>query len=628
VSTLRVDSVRLPVAGIGPVNPLPPVAGPPAAPYRLGGGLPAEIARNAGYGTPRTLLPYLVQDGYGRHREPGALKVAVLENGVLRASFAPELGGRLWSLVDLRTGRELLYRNPVFQPANLALRNAWFAGGVEWNIGTRGHTPFTCAPLHAARVEGPGGVPMLRMWEYERLRGTVYQVDAWLPAGAGALRVHVRVRNTTDATAPVYWWSNTAVPERVRVLAPAERAFCTSYDGSVVVRPFAEIESYPPRNPHAGDYFFDTADTGRPWIVAVDDAGAGLAQTSTGRLRGRKLFVWGAAAGGRHWVDWLSPGNSGYAEIQAGLAATQYEHLPMPAGAAWSWLETYGPVRLDPDAAAGAWPDAVAHAAAVLATAQPPDRQEAELAEAVALADRPPVESLHDGSGWGALERHRRGTGWCDESGTPFADRTLGAEQRGWLALLERGALPDADPADPPPSYVGGAGSEPDWLARLAQQPGWLAAYHRATLAHQAGDDRVAASAYRESLACAESAWAHRGLALLDGDVGRLRRAYRLAPDCWQLAVEAGDALLAADRPADALSLVDSVPAGIRDHGRIRLLEVRAALASGEADRARDILTAGLVVPDLREGEESLDTLWLQAFPGTEVPARYDFRMR
>ena len=75
------------------------------------------------------------------------MRVAVLENEFLRATVALDLGGRLLSLYDRRAGRELLYVNPVVQPANLALRNAWFSGGVEWNIGTRpladddGHAP-------------------------------------------------------------------------------------------------------------------------------------------------------------------------------------------------------------------------------------------------------------------------------------------------------------------------------------------------------------------------------------------------------------------------------------------------------------------------------------------------------
>ncbi|MGA8115887.1 MAG: DUF5107 domain-containing protein [Actinocatenispora sp.] len=625
------------------MNPLPPVAERPPAPYRLvEESLPADIMRNARYGGVTTLMPYLMQDGYTRSRQPGGLRVAVLDNGVLRATFALELGGRLWSLVDLRTGRELLYRNPVLQPANLALRNAWFAGGVEWNIGTRGHSPTTCSPVHAARVAGPGGVPMLRLWEYERIRGTVFQVDAWLPEGAGALRVHVRVRNTTPDTVPVYWWSNTAVAEDVRVLAPAVRAFCTSYDGSVATRPVPVQDgtdrSYPARNRDAADYFFDTAGLVRPWIVAVDRTGAGLAQTSTARLAGRKLFVWGQSTGGRHWVDWLSPGNAGYAEIQAGLAATQYEHLPLPPDpAGWSWLETYGPVRLDPDLAHGDWTSACAHADAVLAGQLPAGSLDAELAEASALADVAPEESLSDGTGWGALERHRRAAGgldWCDETGTPFDDRTIGDEQRAWLSLLSTGTLPDADPAGPPASYVGGAGSEADWSGRLAGLTGWLAAYHRAVLAHQLGDRAAAEAGYRESLAASGSPWALRGLAVLrraDGSAADsadlLVRAHRATPGHWQLAVEAADALLAADRAADCLALVDALPAGVREHGRIRLVEVRAALAAGGLDRARDILESGLTVDDMREGETSLDLLWEQAFGDRPVPARYDFRM-
>ncbi|MEV0838710.1 DUF5107 domain-containing protein [Actinocatenispora sera] len=639
MSRVRIESLSLPKADIGPVNPLPPVAGPPATPYRLSiEELPAAVVRNAGHGTPRTLLPYLTQDGYSRSRAPGELATVVLDNGVLRATFVPELGGRLWSLVDLREDRELLYRNPVWQPANLALRNAWFAGGVEWNIGTRGHSPTTCAPLHAALLTGPGGVPMLRMWEYERLRGAVFQVDAWLPDGADALRVHVRIRATAPDPTFMYWWSNTAVPEDVRVLAPADRAFCTSYDGTIRARPVPVQDgvdrSYPLRNEHAADYFFDTVGVARPWIVALDERGNGLAQTSTARLVGRKLFVWGTSTGGRHWADWLSPGNAGYAEIQAGLAATQYEHLPMPAGASWSWLETYGPVTVDPAVAHGDWAAAVSHVDGQLAAAVPPARLDAELAEAVALADAPPAERVWSGSGWGALERHRRGAGWCDETGTPFGDDTLGPEQRPWLAVLAGGALAPADPATPPASYVGGAGSEPDWAARLAADTGWLAAYHRGVLAHQQGDGETAAREYAASVAAAESAWAVRGLGLLaaaDGRAGEaadlLVRAYRSARWCRQLAAEAGEALLAADRAAECLAHLDAAPTGVREHGRIRLLTVRAALAAGQPDRARSILSDGLEVADLREGETSLDGLWRAAFPDRPVPPEYDFRM-
>lgn len=102
-----------------------------------------------------TMLPYCQQDGYNRDREEKVFKSVVIENEYLKAVFLPELGGRLWSLVDKTRDRELLYCNPVFQPGNLALRNAWFSGGVEFNVSIKGHNPLTCDPLFAQKITMP-----------------------------------------------------------------------------------------------------------------------------------------------------------------------------------------------------------------------------------------------------------------------------------------------------------------------------------------------------------------------------------------------------------------------------------------------------------------------------------------
>ncbi|MBQ6990784.1 MAG: DUF5107 domain-containing protein, partial [Clostridia bacterium] len=99
-----------------------------------------------GKGMIPTLLPYTLQSEYNRARRDLALDGAILENEYLKATFIPQLGGRLWSLYDKKAGRELLYANNVFQPCNLALRNAWFSGGVEWNVGIKGHNPLTASP--------------------------------------------------------------------------------------------------------------------------------------------------------------------------------------------------------------------------------------------------------------------------------------------------------------------------------------------------------------------------------------------------------------------------------------------------------------------------------------------------
>ena len=120
------------------------------APITLTDRVPKEESGHIGKGMIETLLPYCIQDGYNRKRKARLYDAAILENEHLKAVFIPELGGRLWSLYDKNEKRELLYKNGVYQPANLALRNAWFSGGIEWNIGIKGHNPLTCSPIFAA----------------------------------------------------------------------------------------------------------------------------------------------------------------------------------------------------------------------------------------------------------------------------------------------------------------------------------------------------------------------------------------------------------------------------------------------------------------------------------------------
>ncbi|MGH8881621.1 MAG: DUF5107 domain-containing protein, partial [Stackebrandtia sp.] len=394
---LRLSTVSMPSAELGPPSPLPPLPGAGDSPAETGADeLPDEVAANLGYGRAASILPYPTQDDYGRSRRWRDHRVAVLDNGILRAIIALDLGGRLLSLVDISAGRELLYRNPVFQPANLALRNAWFSGGVEWNIGTTGHGPLTCASMHAARVDTPTG-PILRLWEFERLRGVPYQLDFMLPEGSPLLYVGVRIVNPHRETVPMYWWSNIAVPDRprTRVVAPAESAYRFSYEGRLTLidapRHQGRDYSYPANAPHLADYFFRVDDDVTPWIAAVDGDGTGMFQASTRRLRGRKLFVWGNGSGGRRWQNWLTePGTGGYLEIQAGLARTQLEHVPMPGGDSWEWLEAYGPIDTDPAAVHDSdWSKARRAVATTLATVVPTGALEARFANWRMDRDRP-----------------------------------------------------------------------------------------------------------------------------------------------------------------------------------------------------------------------------------------------
>ena len=147
---------------------------------------------------------------------------------------------------------------------------------------------------------------------------------------------------------------------------------------------------------------------------------AGSIQTSTAQLRGRKLFCWGTAAGGRRWQEWLCGPGSRYLEIQAGLATTQLEHLRLEASAEISWAEAYAPIEAAPGAVHGSWPDALAEVAELVARAVP----EEELDEwhrwwRAEVADGAP-QQMTAGSGAGEAELVVRGEDPDGLPGTPF----------------------------------------------------------------------------------------------------------------------------------------------------------------------------------------------------------------
>ncbi|MGW7609051.1 DUF5107 domain-containing protein [Streptomyces sp. NPDC054766] len=650
VTTIRRDVLTLPAAELGPSNPLPPLRTLDemhTIDDRDRVGLPSDMARQIGYEPLRSVLPERIRDGYERERPLRELDTIVIENDRLRATVLPGFGGRIVSLFHKPSATELLYTNPVLQPACFALNGAWFSGGIEWNIGATGHTTLSCSPVHAARVPAPDGGEMLRLWEWERLRDLPFQVDLWLPEGSDFLYVGVRVRNPHEKPAPLYWWSNIAVPEERRVLAPAEEAYHFGYERRlrrVPVPAYDGIDrTYPLNSTFPADYFYEVPDGRRRWIAAVDDAGEGLVQTSTDVLRGRKLFVWGSGPGGRRWQEWLTePGTGGYCEIQAGLARTQLEHVRLEAESDVSWLEAYGPLSVSAETAHGAdWEAARADVEGRLDSALSRDTVDAAYAAWLPHADTDPGEVLAVGSGWGALEVLRAAH---KLPGTPFDESTLGDDQAPWRELLRSGAFPEPRRVGPPGETLVAS----HWRDMLETAPAApIAEYHLGVAQWHAGDFAQAVRSWERALELAPSLWPLlRCLAVADQEAGNHERAadrYAEAFDdlCrerrddgerWTAATaalgrEAIQALLAARRPQDARAVWERLRPGTRDRGRFRLVEAELLLAEGRREDARAIFDAGFEVADLREGAETIDRLWSR-LSDEPLPARYDFRMR
>ena len=196
---IKNEKITLSAASMGEINPLADIGNIEYihAGYEVTDNISAAERERIGKGMIHTILPYTIEDNFDRVRSDRDFSAAIVENEYLRATFIPELGGRLWSLYDKENERELLYVNPVFQPANLAIRNAWFSGGVEFNVGIKGHNPLTCDPYFARIARTKDAQEVLQIYEYERIRGLVFGIEAYLPEGSKVLYIKDFVENVS-----------------------------------------------------------------------------------------------------------------------------------------------------------------------------------------------------------------------------------------------------------------------------------------------------------------------------------------------------------------------------------------------------------------------------------------------
>ncbi|MBQ8136456.1 MAG: DUF5107 domain-containing protein, partial [Clostridia bacterium] len=643
---LQPSVYRLPAASLGKENPLPDLKGAGDAHAKIvidTETVSPKEARYMGWARLNSILPYTLQDGYIREKTETAMPSIELENEHLKAVFFPTLGGRLWSLFDKDAGRELLHCNPVFQPANLALRNAWFSGGVEWNCGIIGHSPFTCDDMACEEVRLSDGTPVLRMYAYERVRHLFYRVEALLPDGARELYVRVRIDNALKQDTAVYWWSNMAVNEgkNIRVIVPAQKAFRYGYGGklSKVPVPYMDAEADKLRGsaarlarenggilhwdvshstclPQSMDFFFDVPDTARPFIAAVDEDGYGMCQTSTPEFRGRKLFVWGMGEGGRHWQAFLSAPESAYIELQSGLARTQLEHLPMAAGESISWLESYGAVHADGKTCQGQnWQKVVDAVASALERRCPEERLEALHAQIQRELDKQPGHVLHEAQGFALCEKALLQDAF-DTAGLSLDALRLGPAEESWMSLAKTGVFPCPDPLAEPLSYQISPAWEQALKAAVEKKSSdhWYAQYQLAVMAHYRSHTDEAGKEYRLSLERAENPWALRGLSLLDTEKAPnlLLRAAYLKP-IRPLVIEAMEALEKAGRRKEMLAFYADLPEKLKKDGRVTVYYAAALLRTGKIDAAENVLQGPIVLTDVREGNTLLTDLWFEA---------------
>lgn len=271
-----------------------------------------------------------------------AFRMVALENEFLRLEVAPELGGRVYSLVDKRLGREVLFRNPVVKPVRILPIWAFISGGIEFNFPIA-HSPTSIATVGCAtgRTDDYG---FIRVGEREARTGMEWVVELGLARGCPAVVQRTALRNQTGCAHPWMSWTIAAVrstPDTEfvhpphRVLVHDDRVVETDWPGHGLnwnrnARQMTALFWQPGSAPQFGAFHHDL---GFGLMHLADPA----------QVPGKKVWTYGV---GRHepWGLATTEGEQGYAEIESGPLLDQSEKPLFPAGTERRYEEFWFPV--------------------------------------------------------------------------------------------------------------------------------------------------------------------------------------------------------------------------------------------------------------------------------------------
>jgi tetratricopeptide (TPR) repeat protein len=293
------------------------------------------------------IYPYTMLDDLTDDREPKTYRAIILENEYLRATMLPELGGRLYSLYDKVSRREVFYRNNSVKYGLVALRGAWISGGIEFNFPS-GHTTDTVSPVSSRLQTNPDGSATVFVGDVDQVSEMYWDVALTLRPGAARLEQHVQLFNPTPVENLYWYWNNAAVraTDDARFIYPMRLANPGSESDLRTFPEWRGVDYSRYGSFRQPSELFGVQVHRNFFGVYYDNANYGTVHVADYReVTGKKFWTWGAAGDGTIWTELLTDSDGPYNEIQAGRFETQLNQDFMPAHAVDSWTEYWYPVR-------------------------------------------------------------------------------------------------------------------------------------------------------------------------------------------------------------------------------------------------------------------------------------------
>lgn len=274
------------------------------------------------------LYPYFRFDGFSIQGKSQQWKVIELENDYIKVQIMPEIGGKIWTAFDKKTGKDFFYNNGVVKFRDIAMRGPWVSGGIEMNYGIIGHTPNSATPVDYLLKNNDDGSVSCFTSTLDLLTRTRWVVETKLEKDKAYFTTNSYWFNGSGVEQPYYTWMNAGVPvgEDLEFLYPGNHYI--GHDGKSHNWPiddqgrnlslykdnnFGSAKSYHVLGAHS-NYF------GALW--KKDDFGM-IHYANRDEKLGKKIFLWAQSDDGKVWEELLTDNSGQYVEIQSGRLFNQ-----------------------------------------------------------------------------------------------------------------------------------------------------------------------------------------------------------------------------------------------------------------------------------------------------------------
>ncbi len=275
------------------------------------------------------IYPYYKFRDFSTKPEKVDWTVVELENELLIVRILPEIGGKICSVTDKVSGKEVFYGNDVVKFRNVALRGPWTSGGIEFNFGVIGHSPSCASPVNYLTRTNPDGSASCFLSDLDLVTRTRWSIEINLPKDKAFFSIRSFWHNKTASEAPYYHWTNAAVKTEkdLEFVFPGDHLI--GHDGIPALWPEDTVRhkklSQWSQNDFESSKSYHIVGARECWFGAYrhdDDFGVVKYSLRDDKLGG-KIWIWALSDEGEIWTDFLTDDNGQYAEIQSGRLFNQ-----------------------------------------------------------------------------------------------------------------------------------------------------------------------------------------------------------------------------------------------------------------------------------------------------------------